>query len=136
RLETGDTRAAGWSDPPGCRFEIYRRRGDAFEPRAAAPSKAGNCRSEIGHEERTAPPTIIRFAMGGRPLPRIEDAIRVGEVMREALMSAVDRRSGRPADRGASTRSPDITRALALLSGHDLPPRAEHTFYLPEDADG
>lgn len=139
RLETGDTRAAGWSDPPGSRFEIYRRRGDAFEPRAAgrwaATRGAVDERSRHRAGREGAYPTVIRFALGGRPLPRIEDAIRVGEVMREALMAAVDRRAG-SGDRGAGPRSSEVARALALLSGHDLPRGTEHAFLLPEDADG
>jgi CRISPR-associated protein Csb2 len=145
RLESAEVRGAGWSSPPGCRFETYRRSADAFEPRGV-----GNFVK--GAPLALDPPTTVRFALGGRPLPRIEDAIRVGEVMRVALMANTDRRgrtlsksapgTGRteeePEDSPArfGGRAPAVRRALELLSGHGLPAGADHAFFLPEDADG
>lgn len=141
RLESAEVRGAGWSSPPGCRFETYRRRADAFEPKGVG-------RSATGAPSALDPPTTVRFALGGRPLPRIEDAVRVGEVLRVALMANTDRRSrttaGPPGGGGEpdaspgrfAGRAPAIRRALELLSGHGLPAGADHAFFLPEDADG
>lgn len=150
RLETADFRRVGWSDPPGCRFEIYHRRGDALEPRSVRAHRHGANRARGGTPARSRAqrPTTVRFALGGKPLPRVLDAVRIGEVMREALMAITDRRNPSAdyvsqVDEGSSSdggrfadRSPDVREALALLSGHDLPRGVEHAYYLPEDADG
>ena len=78
-------------------------------------------------------PTIARFQLAGRPRPRIEDAVKIGELMRRAALSKFDweidkfgkRRpmapwqiSGRPG--GKPNRDPD----------HG------HAFWIPEDSDG
>lgn len=60
----------------------------------------------------------------GKPLPRIEDALRVGEALRRAAMGMANRMLG--------------VHALPVeLSGHDLESgnRHGHAFWLPEDAD-
>ncbi|HXF65767.1 MAG TPA: type I-U CRISPR-associated protein Csb2 [Burkholderiales bacterium] len=65
--------------------------------------------------------TTARFALYGKPLPRIEEAVRIGEALRLAAMGAARRQLG-----------PD--RIPAELSGHALPPtnRHAHAFWLPE----
>jgi len=71
------------------------------------------------------PKTTARFMFIGKPLPRIEDAIRVGEYFRAAVMS-----KAKYVLHGADNIPP-------ALSGHDLGAgnRHGHAFYLPEDAD-
>lgn len=66
--------------------------------------------------------TTARFVLSGRLLPRIEDAVRIGECLRAALMSIGGRDGVMP----------------AVLCGHDMPEgnRHEHAFFLSEDADG
>lgn len=68
--------------------------------------------------------TTARLALAGNPLPRIEDAVKIGEIMRMAAMKKAERVNG--------------GEIPAALSGHDLPSgnRHGHAFYLPEDADG
>jgi len=79
------------------------------------------------HNKRTLRPrriTTVRLALDGRPLPRIEDAIRIGELVRVAAISAADRVAG-----------PDGV--PPEISGHavDGELNHRHAFYLPEDAD-
>lgn len=140
RLETADVRNSGWSVPPGVRFEAYCRRSDAFDPHGFS-HRSSESRSWGASGRGLEQSTTVRLSIGGRPRPRIVDAIRVGEVMRVALISNTDRRSFTVSPAGnepgqTAHRSPEVVEALALLSGHDLPPDSERTFYLPEDADG
>ena len=65
--------------------------------------------------------TTARYALYGKPLPRIEDAVRIGEALRFAAMGRAKRLLG-----------PD---ALPKeLSGHDLGDdnRHGHAFWLPD----
>jgi CRISPR-associated protein Csb2 len=114
-LDTSELRAAGWSAPPAARNITYVR-------------PAGLLRT-VG---RVRPQTVeglaataFRFAMYGKPLPRIEDAVRVGEWLRVAVMSKVKATCGEDG-------------IPALVSGHGLSDesRHQHAFWLPEDADG
>lgn len=79
-------------------------------------------------------PTVARYLVAGRPLPRIEDAVRIGEVMRAAALS----KFGWDTDEATGKPSP---RAPWQISGRDqgnLPLRDRthpHAFWLPEDAD-
>lgn len=69
--------------------------------------------------------TAARIAIAGRPLPRIEDAVRIGELVRAAAIRAAD---GINAQGGVPT----------AISGHGSEGELnhQHAFYLPEDADG
>ena len=68
--------------------------------------------------------TTARFALYGKPLPRWENAVQVGEWVRNAVMSAAKKMLG-------------PTRIPAKLSGHskERKDNHQHAFYLPEDAD-
>lgn len=116
RLETATVQQAGWSCPPGARFVTYQRPSSCFspEPRQRAPSN-----------RVPALITSARLALAGKPLPRIENAIRIGELVRDAAM----RNAG---------KLTEIQGVPPVLSGHDMPDdnRHGHAFYLPEDADG
>jgi CRISPR-associated protein Csb2 len=113
RNETGDLHAAGWSSPPGARFVTYQRPYDLFQRAPVAPAR----------RKRPAA-TTVRLALIGKPLPRIEDALRIGEIARKAAIKQAERVNG--------------GQVPTALSGHDLPAdnRHGHAFYLPEDADG
>ena len=116
RLDTADLQAAGWSSPPGSRFVTYQRPYDCFAPPAAPRTRSGPTRRPV---------TSVSFALVGKPLPRLEDAVRIGELMRMATMSQAKRRFGE--------------QAIPIeLSGHEMPAdnRHDHAFYLPEDMDG
>lgn len=110
-LETGELQAAGWSHPPAARRVYYRRPSGALKPAAATVA--------VRSRKQQAAVTTVRFALYGRPLPRMEDAVRIGELVRVALMHLAEKHLGQ---------------VPALLSGHDLPEanRHHHAFFLPE----
>jgi len=114
-LDTGDLQAAGWNLPPAARWISYRRPLHAL--------KAVATRHALRRPVRPATTglTAARFALYGKPLPRIEDAIRVCEALRAAVMGKAKRLFGEQA----------IPREL---SGHDLPNsnRHGHAFWLPD----
>lgn len=113
RIDTADLLRAGWSQPPGARFVTYQR------PRDVPVSRS---RTRVRASDQKV--TTARLILAGKPLPRIEDAVRIGELTRMAVMYQASRVSGGTAP--------------SVLSGHDLAPdnRHGHAFYLPEDADG
>ncbi|MFZ5765184.1 MAG: type I-G CRISPR-associated protein Csb2 [Thermodesulfobacteriota bacterium] len=110
-METGELQAAGWSQPPAARRVFYRRPARCLKPAA----------STVTHwtAPEIEPVTTIRFAIYGKPLPRMEDAVKIGELTRIALMHLTQKHLGQ---------------IPALLSGHDLPHgnHHEHSFFLPE----
>lgn len=109
-VETSDLRAFGWSQPPASRKELYRRPAEALrpqrKPQPATPLTA----------------TTARYILIGKPLPRVEDTVRIGELFRSAVMSQAKKLFGRDA-------------IPAVISGHGLPKenRHRHAFYLPWD---
>lgn len=114
-LDTSDLRAAGWSAPPAARSVAYVRPAGLLRPVARARHKP----------LALSPVTTFRFALYGKPLPRIEDTVRVGECLRMAVMSCAKRVCGEDS-------------IPAAISGHGLSDgnRHQHAFWLPEDADG
>jgi CRISPR-associated protein Csb2 len=119
RLETGDIQAAGWSQPPGAKFVTYQRPYDCF--RAQTKPRILHVISDTPGRSNNS----VRIALHGKPLPRIEDAVRVGEWLRMGLMGKAKRILGEN----------NIPR---VLSGHEMPEenKHDHAFYLPEDVDG
>lgn len=110
---TADLRKQGWNQPHEARKVSYLRRPDALRPRwTAGMSKPANV-------------TTVQFLLIGKPLPRVEDSIRIGELLRLAVMSRAKVLLGEDA-------------IPSVFSGHDLPAdnRHQHAFYLPWDADG
>lgn len=114
RAETGDLQQAGWSLPPGAQYVTYQRPFDTFTP-APAMRPRGRHRT---------PTTTVRLALAGKPLPRVEDTVRIGEIARMAAIRKAEQANG--------------GHVPPALSGHNLPAgnRHGHAFYLPEDADG
>jgi CRISPR-associated protein Csb2 len=110
-LETSDLQASGWSQPPAARRVFYRRPSGSLKPAAV------NVLTDLVPEK--SPVTTIRFALYGRPLPRMEDAVRIGELARVALMHLSEKHLGY---------------VPSLVSGHELPSanRHQHAFFLPE----
>ena len=109
--ETSALRALGWSQPPASRKELYRRPAEALRPRRkpqpATPLVA----------------TTARYILIGKPLPRVEDTVRIGELFRRAVMSEAKKLFGEDS-------------IPAVISGHGLPRenRHRHAFYLPWDS--
>lgn len=115
-LDTPDWQGAGWNVPPAARVVTYRRPADAL------PAVARRIRARSAAiVPKTPTPTTARFALYGNPLPRIEDALRVGEALRSAVMGRAKRLLGADA-------------VPAELSGHGLPEenRHGHAFWLPD----
>lgn len=115
-LDTSDWQAAGWNLPPAAYMLAYRRPPDAL------PIVARRVLSRSSRQATSARfPAMARFAFYGNPLPRIEEAVRVGEALRAAVMGRAKRVLGEDA----------VPREL---SGHDLPKnnRHGHAFWLPE----
>jgi len=113
-VDTADLRKQGWNHPPAARKVSYLRPVDALKPQPVVPKP-------------TAPrATTVRLILIGNPLPRVEDSLRMGELMRKAVMRAF----GKDAD--------GRHRAPPIFSGHDLPKgnRHRHAFYLPWDSNG
>ncbi len=127
-LDTADYQDRGWSRPPAAREVVYTRAPEAA-PRVVARA-AGR---RPARTERDLP-TVARFLLAGRPLPRIEDAVRIGELMRRAALARF----------GWETDEAGIRRPLAPweISGRGADgkplkdPSHRHAFWLPEDADG
>lgn len=117
RIDTADLQQVGWSQPPGGRFITYQRPADCFAARRQPRLRLV--------ASRHPKPTTARFLVSGKPRPRLRDAVRIGELMRIALMGRAKRLSG-------------ANKVPSELSGHDLPAdnRHGHAFYLPQDADG
>ncbi|MBF0561783.1 MAG: type I-U CRISPR-associated protein Cas5/Cas6 [Alphaproteobacteria bacterium] len=115
-VDTSDWQEAGWSSPPPFCKIVYDRP-------AVSPLPPQRSRKPFVRTGQPDGPEVARFVLAGRPCPRIEQTLKIAEVMRWALMSG--------------TGVPPVE-----LSGRDDggPMRADpahaHAFYLPEDADG
>lgn len=127
-LDTADYQRFRWTSPPASRQVVYRRA--PLSP-TAGRSRAGSRRQV---DDRSAF-TVARYVLAGRPRPRIEDALRIGELMR---LAALARFGWEQAPEGGRRRP----LAPSVISGRDdegRPLRAQahsHAFWLPEDADG
>ena len=109
--------------------------GDSAIDRIGHPRTPAACRTAPAHggaEGRRV--TVARYLLAGRPLPRVEDAVRIGELMRRAALARFGWDKDPKTGRGRPLAPPAI-------SGRDTYGRplqdAEHThaFWLPEDAD-
>lgn len=112
-VETADLRKQGWSQPPAARKVNYLRPVDALRPKRAVRTT------------ETPVFNTVRYLLIGKPLPRVEDSVRIGELLRSAVMSQAKQQLGENA-------------IPPMFSGHDLPAdnRHQHAFYLPWDANG
>lgn len=113
--DTGRLHADGWSSPPGTRWVRY-----GFDkPPFRAAERTG--RSAPRQNE----PTIARYALHSSVLPRIIEAVTLGDRMRQGLMAHSRDEAGI---------------SHWVFSGRDgagNPLKGQqHAFFLPEDADG
>ena len=119
-LDTADYQKYRWNRPPAVREIVYTRPPLSPVPRSVQRRKA------IDESNRF---TVARYLLAGRPQPRIEDAVKIGELMRLAALSMFGWENGRP-------------QAPSVISGRgsDNRPlrdgRHSHAFWLPEDTDG
>ena len=128
-LDTADYQERGWQRPPAAREVLYAR-GEQATPVVAPRIRRRRAVSNTG----TKMPTLARYLLAGRPRPRVEDTIRIGELMRLAALSQFGWRRDASSDRR-------IPKAPWQISGRDTDgkplrdPAHRHAFWLPEDAD-
>lgn len=114
-VETAELRKAGWTQPPAARLVRYRRPADALK---AVADPVPPCRPP---RMNTRSLTTARFTLYGKPLPRVEEAVRLGEDLRQAVMGLAGRLIGENA-------------VPPELSGHGLPEDNPHghAFWISE----
>ena len=112
-LNTSDLKKKGWNQPPASRRVTYLRPLGAIRPQ----------RETISLQPQ--PISTALFMVLGKPLPRVEDSLRIGEVFRRAVMSRARHVFGRDS-------------IPSVFSGHNRPEGAchRHAFFIPWDADG
>ena len=79
-------------------------------------------------------PTVARYLVAGRPLPRVEDTIRFAELMRLAALA----KFGWDLDEATGWRTPRAPWQISGRRADGQPvkdPEHSHAFWLPEDAD-
>ncbi len=110
-VDTADLRKQGWNQPPAARKVGYLRPIDALRPKRPV------------HKAKPQSATTACFILIGKPLPRVEQSLRIGELLRMAAMSKAGHLLGKNA-------------IPTNISGHSLPTenRHRHAFYLPWDA--
>lgn len=110
-VDTADLRQQGWNQPPAVRKVSYLRSVDALKPQ------------RVIHKANEPAATTVSFILVGKPLPRVEDSLRIGELMRVAVMSRAKHILGEG-------------NIPSVFSGHDMPKgnRHGHAFYLPWDS--
>ncbi len=129
-LDTADYQDRGWSRPPAAREVVYAR---APEATPSVAARRASRRRPVRAERDL--PTVARFLLAGRPLPRIEDAVRIGELMRWAALAQFGWRR----DEAANRRIPLAPWEISGRDADGTPlkdPSHRHAFWLPEDADG
>lgn len=119
QAETNALRKAGWNRPPGSRFVEYVRPATEFSPRQ---------RVSAGHQQSGQLPVIARYAVVGKVVPRLTDAIRIGERVRTFVMGCSKRVNGEKL--GEWTTSPVFAGKNA--DGSQMVQSHSHAHYLCE----
>ena len=128
-VDTADLQNRKWDRPPAAYEAIYARHPDTSP--GVVPRSVGRFRKPTPMSEL---PTVARYLLAGRPRPRIEDAVKIGEVMRAAAMS----KFGWKTDDDTGKRFPLAPWQISGRDGRNRPvrdPTHPHAFWLPEDAD-
>lgn len=82
QCDTGELRKAGWNRPPGSEWAEYVR--------PVSKSNAATTRLRTTGSY----PTVARYAVAGKVLPRLTDAVLLGERIRSYLMGISGKRNG------------------------------------------
>ncbi len=98
----------GWNDPPGARWVLYHRPGDALSSTPGPPPAS---------TERPRP-VVAELSLGGEVLPLLTDAVLVAEQVRAAAMSRHD--------------TPSETLSGRTIDGERLRHQHRHAHYLPD----
>ena len=128
-LDTADYQDRGWPRPPAAQEVLY-----ALAEQAAVGAAPRAVRQRPHAAVTASEPTVARYLLAGRPRPRVEDTVRIGEIMRLAALAQFGWRR----DRSSGRR---VWQAPCSISGHGddgeplRDPAHRHAFWLPEDAD-
>ena len=128
-LDTTDFQDRGWKRPPAAREVVYARDREAA---GGVVSRAAGRRQRSGSKPKL--PTVARFLLAGRPRPRVEDSVKLGELMRLAALS----KFGWRYDDESGRRLPKAPWQISGRGADGKPlrdPSHGHAFWLPEDAD-
>ena len=128
-LDTADWQDRGWPRPPASRERLYAR----DEKVAAGVIPRVSSRRRRAHADLDVP-TVARFLLAGRPRPRVEDTVKIGELMRLAALSQFGWRH----DEASGRRVPRAPWQISGRGDDGKPlrdPSHNHAFWLPEDAD-
>ncbi len=129
-LDNTDFQSLRWHRPPAVLEEVYARHPNT-NPRVVPHSSSQSKR----FKRVSSQATIARFVLVGRPLPRLEDAVKIGEIMRAAAMS----KFGWSEDSVTGRRIPLAPWQISGKHEGRYPIKDSshpHAFWLPEDADG
>ncbi|MCY3629571.1 MAG: type I-U CRISPR-associated protein Csb2 [Bacteroidota bacterium] len=129
-LENTDLQSLRWHRPPAA-LEVIYARDPSTNPKVVSrltsrPKKFKKVSDKV---------TVARFVLAGRPLPRLENAVKIGEIMRAAAMSQFGWQDGKINGKRIPLAPWQIS---GRREGH-CPiddPSHPHAFWLPEDADG
>ena len=126
-VDTADFQKHGWNRPPAAQEIRYQRRPLSPHPRRVAARRVRTpTRSHY---------TVARYLLAGRPQPRVEDAVRIGELMRQAVLAQF----GWEVEPSTGRNRPLAPPEISGRGGSHSPLRDahhSHAFWLPEDADG
>ena len=128
-VDTADLQNRKWAQPPAAYEAIYAR-----DPTTNPGVVARGVNRPRRVATMTEQPTIARYLLAGRPRPRMEDAVKIGEVMRAAAMSQF----GWEVNEKTGERLPRAPWQISGRSGGNKPiqdPTHPHAFWLPEDAE-
>ena len=128
-VDTADLQNCKWDQPPAAYEAIYARHSDANPGVVARRSRRLRTTVSMPNE-----PTVARYLLTGRPRPRIEHAVKIGEVMRAAALSQFGWRT----EEATGRRYPNAPWQVSGRDDHNRPirdPKHPHAFWLPEDAD-
>jgi len=111
-ITTADYQNCGWSQPPYMQYVQYTRPMNSLKAKKTNPTI------------QTRPIDTYLLRIVGKPLPRIEQAVRVGEAIRRAAMGWAKFKLGED-------------RIPWQISGHEAPQDNNHghAFYLPVSGD-
>ncbi len=129
-VETADLQKCKLDQPPAAYEAVYRR-----DPKTNLRVVGRSVvRRRTNQRPLSRVPTVARYLLAGHPRPRVENAIKIGEVMRAAAMA----KFGWTAEDGSDRRLPNAPWQVSGRDDHGRPlrdPTHGHAFWLPEDAD-
>lgn len=123
---TTELRGHGWSQPPGTRWVTYQRPHDLLRARQPAARR-------LVSRHR---PTVARFAISSKVLPRFQDTLYLAEQFRASVLSHLGEIEKEDSKKEECDKIRDLAEARGLLcgrSGADEPARGHgHVHFFAE----